>query len=318
MSSSQHRVASSEGNINNRLSQSPPDKGDARGLESLVKRIRERAKKIEGKIPLSPPLAKGERGGFNIDSEKVAFQREKSELEQADINIRTQCKQTEQRIKGLPLVIQQRQKAFERKYEKRYAQLKSKLDSINTAKTSTQFTARTRKLKAFLDKIKPPSRHSTFNPKKLPHRMAHPIRRLTFTKLDSPEEVQSATSSNGAGPVWRAPRMNYGRQHRVMDSNSLSLSPLAGESRREGSDGTSSLSLREAESDEAIPSLPLNIRGTEGSYDPALPDGLPAFVIPVKTGIQSPIRVAALGSVNGILSSAIVQTIPPPTAADLT
>ncbi len=35
--------------------------------------------------------------------------------------------------------------------------------------------------------------------------------------------------------------------------------------------------------------LPLSLRGTEGSYDSALPDGLPAFVIPAKAGIQNPI-----------------------------
>ncbi len=298
----------------------------ARGLESIVKRIRERAGKVESKIPLSPPLAKGERGGFNIESEKVAFQREKSELEQADISIRSQFKQTEQRIKGLPSVIQQRQKAFEKKYEANFAQLKSELDSINTAKTNTQFTARTRKLKSFLDKIKHPSRHIKFNPNKLPHRMAK--------------------------PVWRAPRMNYGRQHPVASNDSLSLSPLAGESRSEGAE-------------EGGLSLPLSLRGTEGSYDPALPDGLSSFVIPAKAEIQrkenmdsvsshgmtelnnqpvqlaslttdnlgfsfpplkkgeqggfsNPIQVASIGSLNGILSSAIVQTIPPPTAADLT
>ena len=32
----------------------------------------------------------------------------------------------------------------------------------------------------------------------------------------------------------------------------------------------------------------------------------------------SPLQLASIGSLNGILSSAIVQTIPPPTAADLT
>ncbi len=50
-----------------------------------------------------------------------------------------------------------------------------------------------------------------------------------------------------------------------------------------------------------------------GSYD---------FSTPLKRGVggvlsSNPVRVAALGSLNGILSSAIVQTIPSPTAADL-
>ena len=123
----------------------------ARGLESIVKRIRERA----GKVEVIVQQAQVRQQGTEIASQKAAFQNEKSELEQADITIRSQFKQTEQRIKGLPSVIQQRQKAFEKKYEANFAQLKSKLDSINTAKTNSEFTLRTRRLKAFLDKIKP-------------------------------------------------------------------------------------------------------------------------------------------------------------------
>ena len=133
----------------------------SRGLESLVTRIRERAEKIESKIPLSPPLVKGEgvpMGGmgrrfFDIESEKAGFQKEKSERVQSDINIRAQLKQTEARIKDLPSVIQQRQKEFDVKYEKNFKQLKAELDAINTAKTNYRFT--TRKPKTFLNCIVP-------------------------------------------------------------------------------------------------------------------------------------------------------------------
>ncbi len=65
----------------------------ASGLEGIVKRIREHAEKAESKIPFSPPLVKGEgvpmQGmgrGFNLESEKAEFQKEKSEPEQADIH----------------------------------------------------------------------------------------------------------------------------------------------------------------------------------------------------------------------------------------
>ncbi len=253
-SSSQHQVANTAPSVPSpdpSPAWVPPGEGQGEGLESLVKRIRERAEKAVGKIPFSPTLVKGERvpmrgigrGFVNIESEKAGFQKEKSELEQADVNIREQFKQTEARIKGLPGIIQQRQKAFESKYEKNYAQLKSELDSINTAKTSSEFTARTRKLKAFLDKIKPPQRHIKLNPNKLPHRMMK--------------------------PVWREPRMHYGRPH---------------------------------------PTLPL--RGEETPESPLLGED--------EGEGYSPIQVASIGSLNGILSSAIVQTIPPPTAADLT
>lgn len=85
--------------------------------------------------------------------------------------------------------------------------------------------------------------------------------------------------------------MNYGRQHRVV-----------------GSEGVSFPSLRGAEGDEAIPSLPLKVRGTEGSYDTALSS---------VTQENTPIQLASLTTDN-LLSSALVQTIPPPTAADLT
>ncbi|MCL4479383.1 MAG: transglutaminase [Deltaproteobacteria bacterium] len=275
--SGEHQVASSERNNNREFSGFPPDKGDARGLETLVTRIRERSEKAESKIQQ-----------VGIKSEQAGFQKEKSELEQADINIRAQFKQTEQRIKGLPAVIQQRQKAFERKYEKNLAQLKSELDSINTAKTNTQFTARTRKLKVFLDKIKPPSRHIKFNPNKLPHRMVHPVRKLTFTKLESPDQAiaKSTASSNGVKPVWRSPGKLY----------------------------SASSFLRKQESRETKDWIPYQVRNDSNNNI----GDIPQSVIPMKTGIQNPIQLASIGSLNGILSSAIVQTIPPPTAADLT
>jgi len=225
-------------------------KGDFRSqdLEGIVKRIRERSEKAQNIIQKT-----------DIESEKTEFQKEKSELEQADINIREQFKETEQRLKAahLPAQILQRQYKFEKEYDKHFKQLKADLDSLNSAKTTSEFTARTRKLKAFLDKIKPPKRHVKFDPHKLPHRMAK--------------------------PVWREPRPQYNNQHRAASSQ-----------------GTQSLSLRGAESDEAIS------------------DNQGIATLPSVARNDNPIQVASIGSLNGILSSAIVQTIPPPTAADLT
>ncbi len=230
---------------------SPQGEG-SRGLESLIKRIRERSEKAESKIKQ-----------VGIESEQAGFQKEKSELEQTDVNIRAQFKQTEAKIKNLPSVIQQRQKAFERKYEKNLAQLRSELDSINTAKTNTQFTARTRKLKVFLDKIKPPSRHIKFNPNKLPHRMIHPVRRLTFTKLESPDQAiaQSTASSNGVKPVWRSPGKLY----------------------------SASSFLRKQESRETKDWTAYQVRNDNNNIG-----DIPQSVIPVKTGIQNPIHIAVL------------------------
>ncbi|MCL4479387.1 MAG: transglutaminase-like domain-containing protein [Deltaproteobacteria bacterium] len=272
--SGEHQVANSESKPSsssfprNRES-SFPDKE----LEKALERIRETISKPSTSIP--SPLSAGSTSAGIQPSPSVIpetsgiqteLKQERTELDKADVSIRQQFKQTEQRIKGLPAVIQQRQKAFERKYEKNYAQLKSELDSINTAKTNTQFTTRTRKLKAFLDKIKPPQRHIKFNPNKLPHRMVHPVRRLTFTKLESPDQAiaQSTAFSNGAGPAWREPRMNYNNQHRaaVEQKDDTEI----GESEEVG---------------------------------------------------QLPIQLASLTTDN-LLSSALVQTIPPPTAADLT
>lgn len=107
-SNSQHPAVSSERNNSKELSGFPPDKGETRGLEGIIKRIRERAEKAEGKVKTT-----------GIKSEKAEFQKEKSEL-----------------------------------------------DAINTARTSPQFTARTRKLKAFLEKVKPPQKHIKINPNK--------------------------------------------------------------------------------------------------------------------------------------------------------
>jgi hypothetical protein len=225
-------------------------KGDFRSqdLEGIVKRIRERSEKAQNIIQKT-----------DIESEKTEFQKQKSELEQTDINIREQFKETEQRLKAahLPAQILQRQYKFEKEYDKHFKQLKAELDSVNSAKTSSEFKARTRKLKAFLDKIKPPQRHVKFDPHKLPHRMAK--------------------------PVWREPRTQYNNQHRAASSQ-----------------GTQSLSLRGDESDEAIS------------------DNQGIATLPSVARNDNPIQVASIGSLNGILSSAIVQTIPPPTAADLT
>ncbi len=275
----------------------------ARDLESLVKRIRKRSEEAESKIQQ-----------VGIESERVAFQKEKSELEQADINIREQFKQTEARIKNLPPVIQQRQKAFEQRYEKNFAQLKAELDSINSAKTSSEFTARTSKLKAFLDKIKPPQRHIKLNPNKLPHRMMK--------------------------PVWRTPRMHYSRPHPTLPlrGEGTPESPLLGEDegevqsllapweRTEGEvqsllapwertegEGYSPIQIASLTTDNLGFSFPPLTKGQQGGFDfvpsPLLGEG--------QGEGYSPVQLASL-TTDRLLSSAIVQTIPPPTATDLT
>ena len=364
-SSNQHPAAQKQNN--SLFGKEGPGEISQSNLESLIKRIRERAEKVENRSQAA-----------SIESEKAEFLNEKSELEQTDISIRAQFKQTEAKIKNLPPVIQQRQKAFERKYEKNFAQLKSELDSINTAKTNTQFRARTRKLKVFLDKIKPPERHIKFNPNKLPHRMMKPI--------------------------WREPRMNYGRQRQTVGSerneDEIPLSPplLKGEMiplfekeglgeishpvqlaslkdssqyRAASSEGNNTYSVIPAKAGIQSPvqlaslttdnlgfSFPPLTKGEQGGFDfvpsPLLGEGQGecyspiqlaslttdnlGFSFPTLTKGQrggfdfvpsplagegqgegsSPVQVASIGSLKGILSSAIVQTIPPPTATDLT
>jgi hypothetical protein len=261
-------------------------KGDFRSqdLESIVKRIRERAEKAEGRVQQA-----------GIESEKAGFGREKSELEQANVNIREQFKQTEARINGLPSVIQQRQKTFESRYETNLKQLKADLDSFNSAKTTSEFTARTRKLKAFLDKVKPPERHVKLNPNKLPHRMMK--------------------------PVWRSPRTNYHtssflRKQESRETKDWIPHQVRNDNNKDGD--INGMSLRGDENDEAIsdthrphPNLPLRGEGT--SEFPLLLGEDEGEVYSNNT----PIQLASL-TTNNLLSSAIVQTIPPPTAADLT
>ena len=130
-------------------------------------------------------------------------------------------------------------------------------------------------------------------------------------------------------PVWKEPRLKYNSQDRVASSQ-----------------GTQSLSLRgeaEAISDDVTPHPPLSgglltalplLRGTKGgsvqlaslttenlgfSFPPLTKgeqrefDFIPSPLLGEGQGEgYSPIRVASIGSLNGILSSALVQTIPPP------
>jgi hypothetical protein len=85
-------------------------------------------------------------------------------------------------------------------------------------------------------------------------------------------------------------------------------SPLAGESRSEGDvpDGVIHTKV-------GIHEVKTGFRVKHGMTENEFPLSTPSL-----SNSLTPIQVASIGSLNGILSSAIVQTIQPPTAADLT
>lgn len=129
------------------------------------------------------------------ENEKKNLKTKRQEIETLDTEIKKQFKETEEKIKGLPEAIKQRHKKFVEKYQENLATLKTNLDDIEKAKTKPEKELAHKKIKEFLEKTKPPSKHKALDPNKLPHRTAETAKREPRTK---PEEFEKGNGQLSA------------------------------------------------------------------------------------------------------------------------
>ncbi|MBI5675884.1 MAG: transglutaminase domain-containing protein [Nitrospirae bacterium] len=107
-------------------------------------------------------------------SNKEKLKTKKTEIWNIDVEIKKQFKETEDKIKDLPGEILQRHKDFVKHYDDNLKELNADLDAIDKAKTEAETNAKIEKTKAFLEKVKPPKKHTPLDPNNLPHRTAEP------------------------------------------------------------------------------------------------------------------------------------------------
>jgi hypothetical protein len=114
-----------------------------------------------------------------IDTEKKKnkLRGKKSELESFDSDIRKQFTDTEKKLKeaGLPAEILERHYKFIKHYDENLKELKKNLDAIDKSKDSKEVEAKVQETKRFLEKVKPPKKHTPLDPNKLPHRTMEPV-----------------------------------------------------------------------------------------------------------------------------------------------
>lgn len=134
--------------------------------------------------------------GENTEPEEKEVKNQKAEIERHDTEIRKQFRETEEKIKSLPEEIKKRHKDFVKKYDENLKTLKANLDDIDRAKTKPEKELAHKKTKEFLEKTKPPSRHTPLDPNKLPHRTAEPTKREPRTK---PEEFTEGKELRAKG-----------------------------------------------------------------------------------------------------------------------
>ncbi len=115
-------------------------------------------------------------GEAGEDREKLKA--EKSELETLDTELQRQFKETETKIKNLPEVIKQRQRAFVKRYGEGLSALRTHLDGVEKAKTGDEARIAAGKVRVFLEKTKGPSRHQKLDPNNLPFK----ARKVTKTR----------------------------------------------------------------------------------------------------------------------------------------
>ena len=101
-------------------------------------------------------------------TKKNKLKPKKSEIGSIDAEIKKQFKETEGRIKDLPDEIKQRHKDFVKHYDDNLKELNTNLDAIDKAKTEIEITSQIEKTKAFLEKAKPPKKHTPLDPDNLP------------------------------------------------------------------------------------------------------------------------------------------------------
>lgn len=100
-----------------------------------------------------------------------------AEIISLDTQIKKQFSDTERFLKekGLPPEILDRHFKFVKHYEDNLKELNDNLAAIDNAKTKAEADAAIGRAKAYLEKVKAPSRHVPLDPNKLPHRTAEPV-----------------------------------------------------------------------------------------------------------------------------------------------
>lgn len=206
-----------------------PEEKLQKGIEDIIQTI-ERVKKV--------------KTHEELQGEKDNLRAKRQEIEGHDTEIKKQFAETEEKIKNLPDEIKQRHKDFVKRYEENLNILRRNLDEIEKAETKNEIDSVTEKIKAHLEKVRPPSRHTPLDPNKLPHRKAEPTK--------------------------KKPRLKYDNQE----------------------SGVKSYEFEVGSKEKADNSSPI-------------------------THHASPILVASIGDLQGILTNASTQALPPPTQADL-
>ncbi|MBI5675887.1 MAG: transglutaminase domain-containing protein [Nitrospirae bacterium] len=218
-----------------------------------------------------------------------------------DTDIKKQFKETEDKVKDLPDEILQRHKDFVKHYDDNLNELNTDLNAIDKAKTEAETNAEIEKTKAFLEKVKPPKKHTPLDPNNLPHRTAEPV--FVEPRLN-PEEFEKDSSQESV----------------ARSQNNIKISPNP--------------SLQKRGTEVALKSYPTLEKGGKGGFDKPLLvasngslDGILKHtsnpVIPLEKGIQAsgyPIEtfgydkesIGTSASPNLLLALAT-----PPTSADL-
>jgi hypothetical protein len=114
---------------------------------------------------------------LDADTKKSKVRGKKAEVDSLDIEIRKQFSSTEKKLKdeGLPPEILERHDTFTSKYDTNLTELKNNLDAIDKAKDKKETDSAVEKTKQFLEKVKPPKKHTPLDPNKLPHRTLEPV-----------------------------------------------------------------------------------------------------------------------------------------------
>jgi hypothetical protein len=124
---------------------------------------------------------------LDTDTKKSKVRAKKTEIEALDVEIKKQFSATEKKLKdeGFPPEILERHNTFTGKYDANLTELKSNLDAIDKGKDKKETDIAVEKTKKFLEKVKPPKKHTPLDPNKLPHRTLEPV----FTDpREKPEE----------------------------------------------------------------------------------------------------------------------------------
>jgi hypothetical protein len=115
---------------------------------------------------------------LDIASKKDRLKSQKREIEAFDKEIRKRFADTERKLidAEMPERIVRRHEGFVERYEHDFNELRKRLDAIDSTVDECQINAEIEKTKIFLATLKPHQLQKRFDPKRLPHRKAEPIR----------------------------------------------------------------------------------------------------------------------------------------------